>query len=121
MDVTILYLPGGGELGGRGLAPWIEAYAARGITVTPLQPPAVYVSGSYAVRISHAAFTYLQAHAHAHDVVYFHEWLGSAYYTTMAKRLGLAFSHTTIVVGTHSPTMWAIEYSNTFPRSIGGV
>lgn len=52
------------------------------------------------------------------DLVYFPEWRAAGLYAIQAKRAGLGFEHTTMIVGAHSPTNWHSTGSLHFPRAI---
>lgn len=56
--------------------------------------------------------------ANPFDVVYFPEWRATGLYAIQAKRAGLAFQHTTMIVGAQSPTNWHSSGSFHFPGSI---
>lgn len=47
-----------------------------------------------------------------HDVIHFHDYKGLGFATLEAKRCGLAFAASTIVVQTHGPTRWTIDANN---------
>lgn len=89
---------------------WRMSYAEREIAFHVLEDEAMesLESRHHNVSRSYAAFSWLhQRHrAQAFDVIHFPEYSGHAYYTLMAKRLGVAFDLTDIVVGTHTSTRW---------------
>ncbi|MBB5755114.1 glycosyltransferase [Prosthecomicrobium pneumaticum] len=55
------------------------------------------------------------------DVVYFPEWRAAGLYAIQAKRAGLDFQTTTMIVGTHSPTNWHSSGGMHFPESIDDI
>lgn len=52
------------------------------------------------------------------DVIYFPERAAVGLYTIQAKRAGLGFETTTMMVGAHSPTNWHSSSGMTFPKSV---
>lgn len=73
-----------------------------------------YVDGatSYEKR-SYAAFRYLAARRN-YDFVHFHDYKGLGFFSVKAKKQGIAFESTTLVVQLHGPTRWTIEANNAF-------
>jgi len=58
---------------------------------------------------SYAAFRWLESSAVDYDVIHFHDYKGLAFFPLSAKRQGLAFSTTRMVVQLHGPTRWTLE------------
>ncbi|WP_207461057.1 glycosyltransferase family 4 protein [Azospirillum sp. SYSU D00513] len=88
-----------------GLLPVPEGFeAAAGITFVRLLPGPVPVEGGPFLRMSYDVFDWLSQHRF--DVVHFADWTGLGFCATAAKRQGLAFAGTSLVVGLHGPTRW---------------
>jgi glycosyltransferase involved in cell wall biosynthesis len=51
--------------------------------------------------------------AHPFDVVHFNDCCGEGVFALAAKRLGLAFHETLLVVALHSPSQWVLELNHT--------
>src|SRR5207253_2175797 len=51
------------------------------------------------------------------DVVHFNDCCGEASLALAAKKLGLAFADSLLVVGLHSPSRWVLELNQTLPAS----
>ncbi|QCW27422.1 glycosyltransferase [Lysobacter enzymogenes] len=64
-------------------------------------------------RRAYAVFRHLEA-ARAYDFVHFHDYKGLGFFCVNAKRQGLAFADTALVVQLHGPTRWTIEANQTF-------
>ncbi len=93
---------------------WKQYYKSRGIhfSVIPRQPE--IIENSHVARMSYNAFSWLRDQEF--DVVHFHEMVGYAFYSVVAKRQGLAFSNTTLCVGIHSPDRWHSLENRCFSR-----
>lgn len=48
-----------------------------------------------------------------YDFIHFHDYKGLAYFSLAAKRQGLAFHHTVLIVQAHGPTRWTIDANKT--------
>lgn len=73
-----------------------------------------YVEGSEShERRAYAVFRQLEA-ARPYDFVHFHDYKGLGFFCVNAKRQGLAFADTALVVQLHGPTRWTIETNQTF-------
>lgn len=82
-----------------------EREDAGGLTIRRLPPgPLPLDSDDPFLRLSHDAFVWLSERRF--DVVHFADWTGLGFFATAAKRQGLAFADTTMVVGLHGPTRW---------------
>ena len=53
------------------------------------------------------------------DVVIFQDWLGLAFSCTLAKKAGLAFKDTCLVVNTHGSMQWVHDVADVAPSSRG--
>jgi len=51
------------------------------------------------------------------DVVHFNDCLGEGSLCLVAKKLGLAFQNTLLLVALHSPSQWVLELNQTLPTS----
>ena len=58
---------------------------------------------------SYAAFRWLESSGVDYDVIHFHEFKGLGFFPLSAKRQGLAFSNTRMVVQLHGPTRWTLD------------
>lgn len=73
-----------------------------------------YVEGAVShERRAYAVFRELEA-ARRYDFVHFHDYKGLGFFCVAAKRQGLAFADTALVVQLHGPTRWTIEANKTF-------
>lgn len=107
-DVTVVYLHHAFHQGD--LREWTEYFQKRGIRFVHL-PQAAQGAVWYGNRkeVSLGCYQWLREQP-AFDVIHFHEWLGLPYYSLIAKKqLGLAFTNTTLCVGTHGPMRWSRE------------
>ncbi|WP_296819973.1 glycosyltransferase [Brevundimonas sp.] len=87
---------------------WITDYAEAEIKLVPCPaPPAPIVEAPQVAQIAWRVYRWLAGQSF--DIVYFPEWSGCGYYAIQAKRMGLAFGETRLVVVTHSPTLWHLE------------
>jgi len=108
-EVTILYPAAYTET--EPVTRWRTHYAARGITFVSL-----FLEGSEA-QLSYGAYHWLKTQRF--DVIHFHEWRGIGYWTTVAKRCGLAFGTTSLVCQLHSPSLWHMAHSAQFLTHCG--
>lgn len=120
-EVTVLFT-GWEEIGAEPFAHWARHYRARGIDLQrlpPADPRWIETGHRHAVR-SYEAYRRLREleRERPFDVIHFPEVLGHGYYTLCARRLGIAFSESTIVVGTHSSTSWVLEANGTVFQAI---
>lgn len=73
-----------------------------------------YVEGAVShERRAYAVFRQLEA-ARGYDFVHFHDYKGLGFFCVNAKRQGLAFAATVLVVQLHGPTRWTIEANQAF-------
>ena len=85
---------------------WREHYATRGIDFVSLF---LEVPEN---ELSLAAYHWLKTRRF--DAIHFHEMRGIGYWTTVAKRCGLAFGETLLICQIHSPTLWHMAHSAQF-------
>lgn len=81
-----------------------EAPTPPGVTRLRLPAGPVPLEADPFLRLSHEAFLWLAERRF--DVVHFADWTGLGFCATSAKRQGIAFAETTLVVGLHGPTRW---------------
>lgn len=65
-------------------------------------------------RKSYAVLKFLEEVSTPYDFIHFHDYKGLGFFSVAAKRQGLAFQETTLVVQAHGPTRWAIEANGGF-------
>lgn len=65
-------------------------------------------------RKSYAVLKFLESVSTPYDFIHFHDYKGLGFFSTAAKRQGLAFQETKLVVQAHGPTRWAIEANGGF-------
>ena len=105
--VTILYLLGHYEdNNAKSIDNWVEHYKELNIELVPLEIPLQTNN----LEISKLAYKYLNENSF--DIVHFPDWMGLAYYSTIAKRTGTDFKNTTICIGLHSPTKWHNQFND---------
>jgi hypothetical protein len=56
--------------------------------------------------------------AKSFDVIHFPEWEGIGYYSILAKKEGLSFLNTKMIVGLHGSTRWTLSAKNRVPTSV---
>lgn len=107
--VTVLYPAAYSET--EPVTRWREHYAADGIDFVSL-----FVEGTDK-ELSFAAYQWLKTRSF--DAIHFHEMRGIGYWTTVAKRCGLAFRDTVLICQVHSPTLWHFAHSAQFLTHAG--
>jgi len=99
---------------------WKKYYAEKKINLVQLPDYTEYnLWGSWYVRQSYNAYLWLKDKKF--DIIHFPEWQGLAYYTVNAKKCGITFEKTSIVIGTHSPTLWHKEGNGEFIDDVDDV
>jgi O-antigen biosynthesis protein len=102
--VTVLFILGN-HCENHSTEHWIRYYASRGVEFVPLPPMLHYVREPFVwTKMSYDVYLWLRDRCF--DIIHFHEWRGHGFYSALAKRQGLAFQNTVLVVGTHSPLLW---------------
>ena len=117
-DVTVLYATSEEAVcEDETLDHWERWYGSLGIAfeVVPTRG-AGWLDMYPAARASHFVYQYFKKAGDKFDIVHFPEWGGVGYYSIVAKTLGLGLQNTSLVVGTHSPTLWGLE-GNRLPVS----
>ncbi|MEA2342466.1 MAG: hypothetical protein QOF63_635, partial [Thermoanaerobaculia bacterium] len=102
------------------LGPWRKRYAERGIELVALTIDDMKsIAGPLKDRgfgVPWLVYRYLAGHPF--DVVHFNDCMGEGSLSLAAKRLGLAFADSLLVVALHSPSRWVLELNHTLPTSI---
>jgi glycosyltransferase involved in cell wall biosynthesis len=92
---------------------WQAEFAERNVTLASIPSPFsyAYFSPGYFVSShrSYEAFLWLREREAQFDVVHFPDWQAVGFWTLTAKRQGLCCAALTLVVQTHSPSIWALE------------
>ncbi|KAI9018417.1 hypothetical protein DFJ74DRAFT_770148 [Hyaloraphidium curvatum] len=122
MDVTLALAlgPRAAPASGRTWAQWVAHFRAScNVALDALPaPPALPPPGALAeAERAHAALLWLRDREAAFDVVHFHEWRGIGAMVAAAKRQGMLFARTLLVVGAHSPSVWA-AWGNLGPPTV---
>lgn len=96
---------------------WQHLYKERGVSVRLLESEDLGVPTLTAINPNHAHLirsyrAYLWLKARRPRIVLFMDWQGEGFYSAMAKKTGLAFQDTWIVVQTHSPSIWHSIFSH---------
>lgn len=86
---------------------WVKHYAAQGIELKALPPSEKRVTNPKLQVTSAQVYKYLKLNHF--DIVHFPDFEGLGFYTTLAKRVGLAFQDTILVAGLHGPTRWVLD------------
>lgn len=113
--VTVLYAahPWYGE---GTAAHWVEFFGRRRIRFVPLLAAGEEYYGPKLLVRAYRAFQFLKQHDGDFDVVTYADHLGNGYFTAMAKRQGLAFQDTFLMVQCHSTLRWADTLNSRPPR-----
>ena len=90
-----------------------ERFAARGIKLMFLDERA-HVDGERTHEKRAYAVHRTLLDGKAYDVIHFHDYKGLGAYAANAKRQGLAYEATRLVVQLHGPTRWTIEANRAF-------
>ena len=95
---------------------WSSLYRRFGVRVVrlPLETTAVE---PWQLRAPAAYCDHLRAREF--DLVIFQDWLGLAFSCTVAKKAGLAFKDTCLVVNTHGSMQWVHDVADVAPSSRG--
>jgi len=101
------------------LAPWIEHYAARGIELESLSLDAL---NAYAGPLRDCGFgipslVYDRLSRRRFDVIHFNDCCGEGSLCLAAKKLGLGFNDSLLVVALHSPSRWVFELNHVLPSN----
>jgi len=115
-EVTVLYT---GPLPSP-MFPEVQAkYAADHIDFLSLSefenPKYKYHGIEYHGEISERIYAFLKKQSF--DVIHFQDWQGNGFSSIQAKKMGLAFEKTALVVGVHSPSLWQHEGMKIWPGS----
>ena len=90
--------------------PWVQRLAAKGITLESAPFPEMSLTNAgcgWSCIKSFCIYEWLKrALPVEYDIIHFPENLGLAYFVLQAKRQGIAFANSAVVVGTHGPHVW---------------
>ncbi|MGP5634785.1 glycosyltransferase [Corynebacterium casei] len=92
----------------------IERFARKGVALDFLDVAKFSYSDSLAAR-SLAVYSYLVDSEKNYDFIHFHEYHGIGYFVARAKRQGIAFTETQLVVQCHGSVEWALECNAQLP------
>jgi glycosyltransferase involved in cell wall biosynthesis len=97
---------------------WRERYAAAGIVLLFLDelPTEPVVGPLASVKWSKPWLVYQALRSRSFDVVHFNDTAGEGMYCTLARKMGIAFQNTALMLAIHSPTEWILE-SNRMPHN----
>jgi glycosyltransferase involved in cell wall biosynthesis len=103
-----------------GLARWKKHYASLGIEFVALSiedmKPLAGPLKDRGFGVPWLVYRYLADHSF--DVIHFNDCCGEGSLSLAAKRLGLAFRDSLLVVALHSPSGWVLELNQTLPSNI---
>lgn len=97
---------------------YLDKYGVTLLT-TPREFSLQNEGSSGAVRRSYEVYLWLQAHESDYDFVHFPEWQGTGFFALLAKKQGLHFASTVLVVQAHSPSMWSLVGNKELPDELG--
>jgi glycosyltransferase involved in cell wall biosynthesis len=119
LQVTVLYT-GGIWSPDVGLSRWRRRYAELGIELEALTIESMNtIAGplkDHGFGVPWLVYSYLIEHRF--DVVHFNDCGGEGSLCLAAKKLGLAFGDSLLVVALHSPSRWVLELNQTLPTSL---
>eukprot|EP01132_Coremiostelium_polycephalum_P002777 gene2777-3451_t len=95
----------------KSFAEWKADLKQDGINLVSLPPSPIRIDNPLMVRKSYQVYQYLKQHQDEFNVIHFPDFEGLGYYTLMAKKDGLFFDRTKMVVGLHGPSSW-VTHSN---------
>jgi glycosyltransferase involved in cell wall biosynthesis len=102
------------------LGPWRKRYAERGIELVALTIGDMKsIAGPLKDRgfgVPWLVYRYLAGQDF--DVIHFNDCMGEGSLSLAAKKLGLAFADSLLIVALHSPSRWVLELNHTLPTSI---
>jgi glycosyltransferase involved in cell wall biosynthesis len=117
--VTILYT-GGVWAPDIKLGKWKKRYAELGIDFVALSIMEMKSLGGpvkdCGFGVAHLVYQHLAAKQF--DVIHFNDCTGEGSICLLAKKLGLSFQDTLLVVALHSPSQWVLELNHTMPSSL---
>jgi len=101
------------------LAPWKKHYAARGIELESLSLDAMnaYAGPLRDCGFGIASLVYDRLAGRRFDVIHFNDCCGEGSLCLAAKKLGLAFADSLLVVALHSPSRWVFELNHVLPSN----
>eukprot|EP00899_Mesostigma_viride_P005769 jgi/Mesvir1/15193/Mv06430-RA.1 len=84
---------------------WVQYYGTRGIRFIPMPNSPVQYDVPVDIALSHRVYIWLQQQV-PFDIIHFADSKGRAYFPLVAKKQGIGFQRTQIVVHAHSPHIW---------------
>jgi hypothetical protein len=103
-EVTLLYTLGR-EVETATVEFWVQYYSSHGIKFVPLPTSPTPYDVPIDIEISHRVYIWLSQQA-PYDAIHFPDNRGRAYFTLVAKRQGINFGRSRVVLHAHSPHLW---------------
>jgi glycosyltransferase involved in cell wall biosynthesis/SAM-dependent methyltransferase len=101
------------------LQPWKQHYAARGIELASvsIEGLSAYAGPLLDCGYGIASLVYDWLAPRRFDVIHFNDCCGEGSLCLAAKKLGLAFTDSLLVVALHSPSRWVFELNHVLPSN----
>jgi glycosyltransferase involved in cell wall biosynthesis len=112
LSVEIFFVPP--EIDQKKIAQLAAYYSAYGVALHVVDVPVHSWSIHAPEHRSYAVLCELRALEEPFDFIHFHDYKGLGFFVTAAKRQGLGFAKTALVMQLHGPTRWTLE-ANGFP------
>ncbi|MEM4655316.1 MAG: glycosyltransferase [Thermosphaera sp.] len=119
-EVTLLFTLGN-YTETKSVEQWISWYREKNIQFIPFPENYLGIKVEAPFHISRSFEVYHWLKGKNYDLIYFPEWRGRGYYSILAKHQGLAFQHTILCVGIHSPTLWERQGSHEYLNQLDQV
>mmetsp|Transcript_34697 Transcript_34697/g.66267 ORF Transcript_34697/g.66267 Transcript_34697/m.66267 type:complete len:1019 (-) Transcript_34697:294-3350(-) len=103
-EVTLLYTKGR-SVETATIEFWVQYYNSHGIKFVPLPTTPTPYDVPEDIALSHRVYVWLSQQA-PYDAIHFPDNRGRAYFTLVAKRQGLNFGRSKIILHAHSPHLW---------------
>ncbi|MBJ3817053.1 glycosyltransferase family 4 protein [Shimwellia pseudoproteus] len=115
-DVDILYTSGRYSESTHGFEHWNTIYKEYRINLIQLAvDESLIIDAPHFRKQSYQTYLWLKDND-KYDKIIGCEWQGALYYTLLAKKQGLNFNNTEIIINTHGSSMWADEGNYSLPR-----
>lgn len=111
-NVTLLFIEGSGKPAVAAGASLHEGVSHERLVATD----GLFVQLPFAARVSYLTYLYLRDREF--DVIQFPAYGGAGYYTQLARRQGLAFRNTPVVVRLGSTRSWTIQHDNSLIEDV---